>query len=172
MKSKYDRPAIKLEFFQSDFDDVQNFMKTNYSQDPANNKQVMKMTKWRANEKREMKMKIVEKALNKQMNKQANALQVPLEALMQWKKDVLELLLWYVQKYVDSSKDPKKKWMLDVSDAEKILKMFKTELGEPATIWANYNMNANKVEWLTDEETQALDILFSHKVKKPKKSSN
>ena len=30
-----------------------------------------------------MKMKIVEKALNKQMNKQANALQVPLEALMQ-----------------------------------------------------------------------------------------
>jgi hypothetical protein len=44
-KQKYDRTAIKLEFLQSDFDDVQNFMKTKYEQDPANNKQVMKMTK-------------------------------------------------------------------------------------------------------------------------------
>ena len=115
-------------------------------------------------------MKILEKALQKNAEKEANELSVPIEALMQWKKDVLELLLWYVQKYVETSKDPKKKWTLDVSDAEKILKMFKTELGEPATIWANYNMNANKVEWLTDEESEALDMLFSWKSQKIKKS--
>ena len=169
MKQKYDRPALKLEFFQSETDEVEWFFQDKFK--TKTDWSIRKMTKWRTSEKQERKNKIVQKALNKQMNKQANALQVPLEALMQWKKDVLELLLWYVQKYVDSSKDPKKKWFLDVSDAEKILKMFKTELGEPATIWANYNMNANKVEWLTDEESQALDVLFSQKVKKPKKSS-
>jgi cytochrome oxidase Cu insertion factor (SCO1/SenC/PrrC family) len=100
-------------------------------------------------------------------------LSVPLEELMKWKKAILQLLLLQVSKYVKDSKwDDWTIKEVDVSDAEKILKMFKTELGEPATIWANYNMNANKVEWLTDEESEALDILFSQKIAKPKKSSN
>ena len=42
---KYDWDKIKMEFMLSDFDEVQPFMKTNYNQDTANNKQVMKMTK-------------------------------------------------------------------------------------------------------------------------------
>jgi len=170
MKYQYDRPAIKLEFFESDIDEVQPFFIQNYNKDTAKNKQLATATKWRAKEKQERKARIVEKAIERNAEKQAKELSVPLEALMQWKKDVLELLLWYVQKYVETSKDPKKKWTLDVSDAEKILKMFKTELGEPATIWANYNMNANKVEWLTDEESEALDMLFSWKSQKIKKS--
>lgn len=173
MKSKYDRPALKLEFFQSDIDDVKPFFEQKYNKNTANNKQLAVATKWRAKEKQERKNKIVQKALNKQATKEANALQVPIEDLMRWKKEILELLLEQVQKYIAKSKDPKnkKKSVFFVSDAERILKMFKTELGEPATIWANYNMNANKVEWLTDEESQALDILFGEKVKKTKMSS-
>ena len=172
MKSKYDRPALKLEFFQSDIDEVESFFQDKFK--TKTDWSIRKNTKWRTSEKQERKNKIVQKALNKQMTKEANALQVPIEDLMKWKKEILELLLQQVQKYIEKSKDPKnkKKTVFFVSDAERILKMFKTELGEPATIWANYNMNANKVEWLTDEESQALDILFSQKVKKTKMSSN
>ena len=169
MKKIHDYSAMKLEFFKSDIDEVKWFLSDKWVHYDSRR---ATRTKWRTKEKEEYKMKILEKALQKNAEKEANELSVPIEALMQWKKDVLELLLWYVQKYVETSKDPKKKWTLDVSDAEKILKMFKTELGEPATIWANYNMNANKVEWLTDEESEALDMLFSWKIKKPKKSSN
>ena len=173
MKSKYDRPALKLEFFESDIDDVKPFFEQRYNKNTANNKQLAVATKWRAKEKQERKAKVVEKALMKQAEKQAKELQVPLDELMKWKKAILQLLLLQVSKYVKDSKW--EDWTIkevDVWNAEKILRMFKTELWEPNTIWANYNMNANKVEWLTDEESEALDILFSQKVKKPKKSND
>lgn len=170
MKIKYDRPALKLEFFQSDIDDVQPFFIQNYNKDTAKNKQLANATKWRAKEKQERKAKVVEKALQKQAEKQANELQVPLEDLMKWKKAILSLLLLQVSKYVKESKwEDWSQKDVDVWNAERILRMFKTELWEPNTIWANYNMNANKVEWLSDEESEALDILFQTKVWKNKK---
>ena len=165
MKKIHDYSALKLEFFKSDFDEVKWFLSdkwVNYDSRRATR------TKWRTKEKEEYKMKIVEKALQKNAEKQANELSVPIEDLMKWKKAVLSLLLHQVSKYVKANKD-KKDIDIDVWDAEKILKMFKTELWEPATIGANYNMNANKVEWLTDEESEALDVLFSQKIEKPKK---
>ena len=168
MKYQYDRPAIKLEFFESDIDEVQPFFIQNYNKDTAKNKQLATATKWRAKEKQERKARIVEKAIERNAEKQAKELSVPLEDLMKWKKAVLQLLLKQVSRFVNANKW--EDWKdIDVWDAEKILKMFKTELGEPATIWANYNMNANKVEWLTDEESEALDILFNEKIWKNKK---
>lgn len=171
MKSKYDRPAIKLEFFESEHDEVESFFQDKFK--TKTDWSIRKNTKWRPKEKQELKTRIVEKAIQKNAEKQAKELSVPLEELMKWKKAILQLLLLQVSKYVKDSKwDDWTIKEVDVSDAEKILKMFKTELWEPATIWANYNMNANKVEWLTDEESEALDILFSQKVKKPKKSTD
>jgi len=102
---------------------------------------------------------------------QISELQVPLEDLMKWKKAIIQLLLLQVWKYVKESK-PDEEWKIkkdiDVVNAEKILRMFKTELWEPNSIWANYNMNASKVEWLSEEESEALDILFDTKIKKVK----
>lgn len=168
MKSKYDRPAIKLEFFESEYDEVEAFFKDKWK--TWTDWSTRKNTKWRAKEKQERKAKIVEKAIQKNAEKQAKELQVPLEDLMKWKKAILQLLLKQVSKYVNANKWKDWEWKdIDVWDAEKILKMFKTELWEPATIWANYNMNANKVEWLTDEESEALDMLFSQKIEKQKK---
>ena len=164
MKKIHDYSALKLEFFKSDFDEVKWFLSdkwVNYDSRRATR------TKWRTKEKQERKKNIVEKALMKQAEKQANELSVPIEDLMKWKKAVLQLLLVQVSKFVKANQD-KKDIDIDVWDAEKILKMFKTELWEPATIWANYNMNASKVEWLTDEESEALDVLFSTKIKKVK----
>ena len=168
MKSKYDRPALKLEFFESEHDELKQFLSekwVNYS-----SWIIAKQTKWRVKEKQERKTKIVEKAIQKNAEKQAKELSIPLEELMKWKKAIIQLLLLQVSKYVRDSKW--EDWAIkeiDVWNAEKILRMFKTELGEPATIWANYNMNANKVEWLTDEESEALDILFNSKWWKSKK---
>jgi hypothetical protein len=71
---------------------------------------------------------------------------------------------------VKSNQEDEKPKEIDVSDAEKILKMFKTELWEPSTIWTNYNLNANKIEWLTEEESEALDMLLNTKSQKVKKS--
>lgn len=164
MKKIHDYSALKLEFFKSDKDEVKAFITDKWL---IYNSERTKRTKWRAKEKEEYKMKIVERALQKQAEKQANELSVPIEDLMKWKKAVLQLLLVQVSKFVKANQD-KKDIDIDVWDAEKILKMFKTELWEPATIWANYNMNASKVEWLTDEESEALDVLFSTKIKKVK----
>jgi len=164
MKKIHDYSALKLEFFKSDFDEVKAFITDKWL---TYNSERTKRTKWRTKEKQERKKNIVEKALMKQAEKQANELSVPIEDLMKWKKAVLQLLLVQVSKFVKANQD-KKDIDIDVWDAEKILKMFKTELWEPATIWANYNMNASKVEWLTDEESEALDVLFSTKIKKVK----
>lgn len=166
MKKIHDYSALKLEFFKSDFDEVKWFITDKWL---TYNSERTKRTKWRTKEKEERKKLVVEKALQKQAEKQANELQVPLEDLMKWKKAILSLLLLQVSKYVKDSKS--EDWTVkdvDVSNAEKILRMFKTELWEPNTIWANYNMNANKVEWLSDEESEALDILFDTKIKKVK----
>ena len=168
MKSKYDRPALKLEFFESEHDELKQFLSekwVNYS-----SWIIAKQTKGRTKEKQEWKNRIVEKAIRRNAEKQAKELQVPLEELMKWKKAIIQLLLLQVSKYAKDSKN--EDWTINeinVWNAEKILRMFKTELWEPATIWANYNMNANKVEWLTDEESEALDILFSSKIWKNKK---
>ena len=166
MKSKYDRPALKLEFFESEH--VEAFFKDKWK--TWTDWSTRKNTKWRAKEKQERKAKIIEKAIQKNAEKQAKELSIPLEELMKWKKAIIQLLLLQVSKYVRDSKW--EDWEIkeiDVWNAEKILRMFKTELWEPATIWANYNMNANKVEWLTDEESEALDILFNSKWWKSKK---
>lgn len=166
MKQKYDYSALHVEFLKSEFDEVKSFITHKwliYSAERA------RRTKWRTKEKQELKKKIVERALEKNLEKQSSDLQVPLEDLMKWKKILLQALLVQAQK---SAKKiyKEEEWDLEsTATADKILKTIKTELGEPNTIWANYNMNANKVEWLTDEESEALDVLFWSKLWKKMK---
>lgn len=156
-KKKYDRKALKVEFIESEYEEVKQFFQDKFN---IYNWEIAKNTKGRAKKKQEVKERIVEKAIDKHIKKQVNELQVPIEDLMKWKKDILKLLLLKVSNLIEASEEKNGKTNIDVWDAERILKMFKTELGEPATIGANYNMNANKVEWLTEEELKALDILF------------
>lgn len=160
MKYQYDRPALKLEFFQSDFDEVQPFFIQTYNKDTAKNKQLATATKWRAKEKQAYKQKILEKALQKNINKRADKLEIPLEAL----KESKMIALWKIMEMLATKN-------LSMKDMALWLEKVKTELGEPAHIGANYNLNANKVEWLTDEESEALDMLFSWKSQNKKKSN-
>ena len=165
MKKIHDYEALHVEFLKSWYDEVKWFLSDKWVS--YNSRRAVK-TKWRTKEKKEMKDRIVEDTMKEIEKKQVKDLSVPVEDIMKWKKAVLQLLLNQVWRYVKLNKD-KKEVDIDVWDAEKILKMFKTELGEPNTIWANYNLNANKVEWLTDEESEALDMLFNWKTKKSSK---
>jgi len=156
-KQIHDYSAIKLEFFQSDIDEVKWFLSdkwVNYDSRRATR------TKWRAKEKQAYKQKILEKALQKNINKRADKLEIPLEAL----KESKMIALWKIMEMLQM-KD------LSMKDMALWLEKIKTELGEPAHIGANYNLNANKVEWLTDEESEALDMLFSWKSQNKKKSN-
>lgn len=158
-KQKRDYSALYLEFIESDFDEVKSFITHKWI---VYNAERGRRTKGRGKKKQEHKRKIVEDTLKENAKRQAKELAMPLEDIMKWKKAILWLLINQVSKYVKDSKgEDWKQKDIDVWNAEKILKMFKTELWEPSTIWTNYNLNANKIEWLTEEESEALDILFS-----------
>lgn len=166
-KQKHDYAALKQEFIDSEFDEVKWFITDKWLR---YNSERAKRTKWRSKEKQAHKAMIVEDAIKISAKKKANELAIPMEDLMRWKKAIIWLLLQQVKKYVDESKN--KDWTIneiDINNAEKILKMFKTELWEPSTIWTNYNLNANKIEWLTEEESEALDMLLN--TNKPKNKS-
>lgn len=159
MQTKHDISSYKQEFIDSEFNEVKSFFDDKWM---TYNSQIRKYTKWRTKEKQAHKAMIIEDAIKISAKKKANELAIPMEDLMKWKKAIIWLLLQQVKKYVDESKN--KDWTIneiDINNAEKILKMFKTELWEPSTIWTNYNLNANKIEWLTEEESEALDLLFS-----------
>ena len=92
MQTKYDRPALKLEFFESDFDDVYSFIKTRLNQKTDKNTQIKNRTKGRAKEKQERKEKILEKALAKKQNELAKKLEISVDELLQAKRTVIDLL--------------------------------------------------------------------------------
>lgn len=129
-KVKYDRANIKLKFFQSDFDEVRPFIAQELHQDTTINKQLAQKTKGRAKEKQAYKEKVLEKALEKQAKEEAKSLEIPTEQLLKAKKTVIGLLMKKLQQNIES-------WNINVSEQEKILKMIKTELGEPTTISKN-----------------------------------
>ena len=166
MRQVHDYEAFHVEFLKSWYDEVKWFLSDKWVK--YNSRRATR-TKWRSKEKQELKQRIVEDTMKEIQKQQVSELQVPLEDLMKWKKAIIQLLLLQVWKYVKDSKW--EDWTVndvDVVNAEKILRMFKTELWEPNTIWANYNMNASKVEWLSEEESEALDMLFDTKIKKVK----
>ena len=122
----YDRQALKLEFFQSDIDEVKSFLtdkKVTY------NSVSRKYTKWWYNEKQEYKNKILEKALEKRAKEEAKNLEIPVDKLMKAKKAVIWLFMQKVEKEL-LQKDPN----INVKEFDKILKIIKTELGEPTNI--------------------------------------
>lgn len=149
-KQKYDRPALKLEFFQSPIDETKGFIEAKWMTNDAN---VRKHTNWRWKEKKARKEKMIQKALEEQARKEAKSLEIPVGTLMKAKKMALTKIIKMV-----AEKD------LDMQDIERGLKNIKTELGEPTNIWSNYNFNKNKDDWvLSDEDKEFIEALFEEK---------
>lgn len=136
-KQKYDRPALKLEFFQSDIDEAKVFIESKFGQwkwDWNTNRN----TRGWAKEKEEYKNKIMERALMMNANKQAKELELPLEQLSLAKKNAVIKVIQQMM----TKKD------MDITDLERTIKIIRTEMWLPTTYSKNENMNTEKIEWI------------------------
>lgn len=136
MKSKYDRPALKLEFMQSEIDEVQEFLRWKFGEKLAKSNMKNKC-KWWTKEKQEMKEKILIKATQNVITKQAKELEIPMEQLTIAKKNAVVKV---IQKMMNTD--------LDMSDLERSIKILRTEMWLPTTYSKNENMNLEKIEWI------------------------
>lgn len=147
---KYDYNALKLEFFQSDFDEVQAFFEHKWSN--PKNWNILKNTKGRAKEKVEYKKKIVEKALEINAQKQAKSLELTVEFLKKAKKNAL----------IKIAKQITEDNLMSMKDLVRWLWTIKTELWEPTKITKNENHNTNTEE-LSEEDELLLEKIFGNK---------
>lgn len=147
---KYDYNALKLEFFQSDFDEVQAFFEHKWSN--PKNWNILKNTKGWAKEKKEWKWKIIEKALEEQLKKEAKDLSLPIWFLMKAKKNAIIK----IAKQITEDK------LMSMKDLVRWLWTIKTELWEPTKITKNENHNTNTEE-LSEEDELLLEKIFGNK---------
>lgn len=141
--TKFDYNALKLEYFESEIDEIKWFRLDkglNY------NTRVATMTKGRGEEKKKRRDWIIEKALAKKQNELANKLQISIDDLLQAKKTIIDLLQAKLKKY---SKELDDTWevFINMKDLEKIWKITKTELGEPTIVAKNDNKTEIQSEW-------------------------
>lgn len=153
-KQKYNWELLKHEFLESDAMEVKWFFTDRwliYNSDTATR------TKGRSKEKKEHLKEITREALERNKEKSIEALEIPIETL----KKAKMMAIWKIIKLINQGN-------LSVSDIVKWLASIKTELWEPDHIGANYNINQNKNDSLTQEELDALDVLFNMKWKHEK----
>ena len=132
--AKYDWAELKLEFFQSEIDVVDDFLKRKFGEKLARSS-LKNKTKWWSKEKQAYKEKIIKKALEENAKKRAKELQIPIETLQLWKKNAL---VWIMNDLT------KKSDKMSMSDKVKWLNALKTELWEPTTVSKNENINKNE----------------------------
>lgn len=153
---KYDYSALKLEFFQSDYDEVSAFLTNKWLTSKINRTD----TAWWSKDKKERKEKIVEKALQRKQDELAKKLQIPMERLLESKKASIQLVRKKLQAIVERSK---KDWdIIDLKDVKTIREMSKTELWEPTTVSKNDNINTNK-DSISFEDKEMIDNYFKNK---------
>ena len=148
-KQKYNWYKLKLEFFQSDFDDVKWFLSelwVNYTTG-----WIAKQTRWWTKEKQEYNQKITEKALQNALKKQAKDLEIPMDQLAKAKKNA-------VIKAINVMMEDK----LSMTDSERIIRILRTEMWLPNTYSRNENINEERQE-LNQEDKDLIDEYFKEK---------
>ena len=148
-KQKYDWYKLKLEFFQSDFDDVKWFLSelwVNYTTG-----WVAKHTRWWTKEKPEYNQKITQRALENALKKQAKELEIPMDQLSKAKKNA-------VIKAINVMMEDK----LSMADSERIIRILRTEMWLPNTYSRNENINEERQE-LNQDDKDLIDEYFKEK---------
>ena len=153
---KYDFAALKQEFFESDIDEVSNFLKEKYGDKLAKSNQIKNNTLGWSKEKQAYKQKIVDMAIEKSAKKSANDLTkaIPLERLIQMKLDFFDLIELAIEKLASAKK-------IDMDQIVKGLNAIKTELGEPTKVTQNTNTNYN--EDISDEDKELISNYIKQK---------
>lgn len=146
-KLKYDWAKLKLEFFQSDFDDVKSFLNTKWMLWKVSSR----WTNWWAKEKQDFKQKITQKALENALKKQAKELEIPMDQLSKAKKNA-------VIKAINVMMEDK----LSMADSERIIRILRTEMWLPNTYSRNENINEERQE-LNQDDKDLIDEYFKEK---------
>lgn len=146
-KQKYDWYKLKLEFFQSDFDDVKSFLNTKWMLWKVSSR----WTNWWAKEKQDFKQKITQKALENALKKQAKELEIPMDQLSKAKKNA-------VIKAINVMMEDK----LSMADSERIIRILRTEMWLPNTYSRNENINEERQE-LNQDDKDLIDEYFKEK---------
>ena len=146
-KLKYDWAKLKLEFFQSDFDDVKSFLNTKWMLWKVSSR----WTNWWAKEKQDFKQKITQKALENALKKQAKELEIPMDQLSKAKKNA-------VIKAINVMMEDK----LSMADSERIIRILRTEMWLPNTYSRNENINEERQE-LNQDDKDLIDEYFKGK---------
>lgn len=133
-KQKYDYNKIKMEFMQSDFDEVKWFIIDKWL---IYNSWWTTRTKWWAKEKQKLKEKILAKATQNAITKQAKELELPMEQLTIAKKNAVVKV---IQKMMGND--------LDMADMERAIKILRTEMWLPNSYAKNENTNIDRIEWI------------------------
>ena len=134
--TKFDYNALKLEYFESEIDEIKWFRLDkglNY------NTRVATMTKGRGEEKKKRRDWIIEKALAKKQTELAKDLEISIDELLKAKRNVIDLLQVKLKQYLWQVNEA---WTIPVKDLKTLREMTKTELWEPTTIAKN--------EWKTE----------------------
>lgn len=152
-KRKWDRNKVRKEFLESDIDEVKRFMQETYK---IYNGEIAKHTTGWAKEKQARKKAVLDQALENSIQKEADNLEIPMATLKKAKNAAIARVINMLAKDKDDDKDgkpgkpgdkkKKPKPELTIADIEKILRILKTELGEPVTINKNDNVNTEKLE--------------------------
>lgn len=141
-QTKYDYNALKLEYFESDIDEIKSFR---LDKGLTYSSRTREMTKGRWQEKQKRKDAIIQKALERKKNEIAKKLEIPVEDLFAIKKQAIELMKAKLNQYAKKRKENPDDTPINIKDVDKIRKMSKTELWEPTIVAKN--------EWKTTLET-------------------
>lgn len=141
-QKNFDYNALKLEYFQSEIDEIKGFW---VAKGLKYNSKVGEHTKGRWQEKQKRKDAIIQKALERKKNEIAKKLEIPVEDLFAIKKQAIELMKAKLNQYAKKRKENPDDTPINIKDVDKIRKMSKTELWEPTIVAKN--------EWKTTLET-------------------
>ena len=147
-KKKYDWAKLKLEFFQSDFDEIKSFFTDKWL---TYNSEIRKRTNWWTEAKQDFKQKITQRALENALKKQAKELEIPMDQLSKAKKNA-------VIKAINVMMEDK----LSMADSERIIRILRTEMWLPNTYSRNENINEERQE-LNQDDKDLIDEYFKEK---------
>lgn len=145
MKQKHNWDALKSEFLESEFYEVKAFLSQKWIK--LNGWWIAKKTKGWWKDKQAMADRIINEAMELNVQKQAESLAIPMDTLKKAKNAAVARVMWMLAKreWEDGKVEEIK---LSIADIERILRIIKTELGEPTTISKNENLNTEKIEWI------------------------
>ena len=130
---KRNRNKLKQEFLETELDvSVSAFLVSKWV---PNNSRSRLNTKGRVKERKEVKAKVMNRAIERSITKQAKELEIPMDQLTLAKKNAVAKVM---QQILDKD--------LDIKDLETSIKILRTEMGLPTSYSKNENTNIEKIE--------------------------